>query len=94
MWPEAKCGNRGRRTRLQWRLGRRVVVSYPRPELGGARRGCRSTRGVVGGWLFCRRTSFVTHDDDGSTLVAATFGEGHLGIECFFDAGRGLFQVA
>ena len=24
----AKCGNRGRRTRLQRRLGRRVVVSY------------------------------------------------------------------
>ena len=25
----ATCGNRGQRTRLQRRLGRRVVVSYP-----------------------------------------------------------------
>jgi hypothetical protein len=35
--PQAKCGNRGHRTQLQWRLGRRVVVSYPRPEGSGAR---------------------------------------------------------
>ena len=33
----AKCGNRGDRTRLQWRLGCRVVVSYPQPEGRGAR---------------------------------------------------------
>ena len=34
--PQAKCGNRGRRTQLQWRLGRRVVVSDPRSEGSGA----------------------------------------------------------
>ena len=27
----AKCGNRGHRTRLQWRLGRRLVISEPDP---------------------------------------------------------------
>ena len=35
--PQAKCESRDQRAQLQWRLDRRVVVSYPRPEGSGAR---------------------------------------------------------
>jgi hypothetical protein len=35
--PQAKCESRDQRAQLQWRLDRRIVVSYPRPEGSGAR---------------------------------------------------------
>jgi hypothetical protein len=50
--PQAKCGNRGRRTQLQWRLGRRVVVSDPRSEGSGARANVSSSSAFISGFFF------------------------------------------
>ena len=58
--PKANYESRDQRAQLQWRLGRRVVVSYPRPEGSGARANVSSSSAFIFGF-FSLLSAFCFH---------------------------------